>query len=146
MRTLDPKKHEELLRKKRDVATVKRGLRELYDSYPDAFELVARQMMLGNWRELLPPIVKGRDGKVIKVTEESLLLLLVDYRSRPKGMSRSQFVKIMRMDVGGDYFQNTWRGETLLHYLNKAERLAKQSRSFAHFVDIALRRRGVKAP
>ena len=142
---LDPKKQEEL-RKKRDVATVKRGLRELYDSYPDAFELVARQMMLGNWRELLPPIVKGRDGKVIKATDEMLLLLLVGYKSRPKGMSRAQFVKSVRMDVGSDYFQNTLTGQTLLHYLNKAQRLAKQSPSFAAFVDIALGRRGVKAP
>ena len=66
MRTLDPKKHEELLRKKRDVATVKRGLRELYDSYPDAFELVARQMMLGNWRELLPPIVNGEMARSLR--------------------------------------------------------------------------------
>ena len=46
-------------------------------------------------------------ARSLTVTEEKFLLLLVYYRSRPKGMSRSQFVKIMRMDVGGDYFQNT---------------------------------------
>ena len=54
-----------------DVAAVRRGLRELYDRYPKAFEVVAAELMRDDWRNQLPPIVKGRDGKVIKVTDEA---------------------------------------------------------------------------
>ena len=53
-----------------DVVAVKRGLRELYDRYPKGFEVVAAELMRDDWRNQLPPIVKGRDGKVIKVTDE----------------------------------------------------------------------------
>ena len=131
-----------------DVVAAKRGLRELYDRYPEAFELVAAELMRDGWRNQLPPIVKGRDGKVIKVTEEALAHLLVGYLSRPARMTREQFLQGIRMDYEGRYYFGTWRGKaTLLHYLRKAQTLFKRSPVFRASIPAQLhsRAQGEKA-
>lgn len=131
-----------------DLVAVKRGLRELYDRYPKAFEVVAAELMRDDWRNQLPPIVKGRDGSVKKVTDEALAHLLVGYLSRPAGMTQEQFLQGIRMDYGGHYYFGTWRGRgTLLHYLRKAQTLFKRNPVFRASIPARLhgRAKGKKA-
>ena len=77
-----------------DVRAVRRELRKLLEAYPEAFPLVMSDLLQygEGWQERLPPIAKGRDGSVKKVTDEVLLQLLHGYLSRPAGMTRNQFL------------------------------------------------------
>lgn len=131
-----------------DVRAVRLELRKLLEAYPEAFPLVMAHLIRcgEGWREVLPPIEKGRDGSVRKVTEGALLQLYAGYLSRPEGMTRKQFLDSVSMSFGSDYAVGTWRGETLKYYLRKAEALAKRDPAFRLAADARRRKAGGKAP
>jgi len=120
----------------RNVAAVKRALRETYDRHPDAFEGVLAELLKAgdDRRKLLPPIVRGRDGKIIKADDEMQAWILIGYFVRPTRQTREAFGREFRLSIGKDYSEGTWTGATLLDYLRKAQSRAKRSAEFRGFV------------
>jgi hypothetical protein len=118
-------------------------LRELHDRDPAAFEFeIAELQRAGkSWSDELPPIEKGVDGKLIKVTRDALVALLADFlnshMSAPK--YAREWAKGFRRIYFTPYFPGGWESaETVGYYLRKAKRLARRDDDFAGLVEAYL--------
>ncbi|MDX9973347.1 MAG: hypothetical protein RBU21_10200 [FCB group bacterium] len=122
------------------IYEMRRKLRALYDSDPQAFEECMRSIVSRGdaWRAALPPMETAR-GKPIQVSDASLAMLLADYRNRPSGVSRDEFLDALARKgcaYGNPYFVGEWRNaETIRTHLKNAEKKAREDSSFADEVN-----------
>ena len=118
-------------------------LRKLYDRYPKAFESSVRSLQLfeEKWREvILPPadLVRGKPT----IPEWIFAFLLTQYRVRPPGETREDFIERMSKDgltFNGAYTATEWTNSfTVAAHLKAAEKMEKDKPDFAGGVEICV--------
>jgi hypothetical protein len=115
-----------------DLYVCKRELRRLYDRYPAAFEWMVMQFLRAgekHWHGQLLPM-EAVNGKPVQVNEETLAMLLADYRiKKAAGVKRRNFLERLAdhgCSYGNAYFQSRWNETTTINsHLKRAEKLAK---------------------
>ena len=136
-----------------DRRAVKIELRKLYDRYPKAFEDSVRSLQTyfvfcqtfglseEKWREvILPPadLVRGKPT----IPEWIFAMLLTQYRVRPPGETREDFIERMVKDgltFNGAYTATEWtNSSTVAAHLKAAEKMEKDKPDFAAGVEICM--------